>query len=522
MSTEIAKGNHSWKEAIHSWLHPKILALFFLGFAAGLPLLLIFSTLSVWLREAGVERATVTFFSWAALAYSFKFIWAPLVDLIPLPFLTRKLGRRRGWLLLAQMGIITAICCMAAIDPATHMNRLEIMALAAVLLGFSSATQDIVIDAYRIECSEKYLQALLSSTYVAGYRVGMLVSGAGSLFLASYLGTSPDAYSYPAWQQTYLAMAVIMFSGIITTLTVDEPAIANQKKLYQHSPIQYLQLLAMFCCAAGCFGGIFFYSKGLLIAGKALISTWTAIPPELALLVLEPVRFLVAASSALALIVVSIRFGLVNKDMVKETYVYPVADFFRRYGGKSAVLILLLVGFYRVTDIVLGVVANVFYVDLGFSKNVIAGITKSFGLGMTLLGGFLGGTLTVRFGIMRILFAGALCSSLGSLLFMVLAKTGNSLPLLTFAIGVDNLCAGFAATAFVAFLSSLTNISFTAVQYAIFSSVMTLFPKLIGGYSGTTVTALGYDTFFLITALMGIPVLFLIWLNRKAMMQNEE
>ena len=202
--------------------------------------------------------------------------------------------------------------------------------------------------------------------------------------------------------------------------------------------------------------------------------------------------------------------------MVHQTYLEPIKDFFVRYGGKTALLLLVLIGCYRLSDIVLGVVSNVFYLDMGFSKNVIAGVTKTFGLGMTLVGGFLGGMLTVRFGVNKILFLGAFLSAATNLLFMLLARTGQDVAMLTVVIGADNLSAGIATTAFIAFLSSLTNISFTAVQYAIFSSMMTLCPKLIGGYSGTMVSAVGYERFFLFTALMGVPVLFLVVAARKA------
>jgi PAT family beta-lactamase induction signal transducer AmpG len=207
-------------------------------------------------------------------------------------------------------------------------------------------------------------------------------------------------------------------------------------------------------------------------------------------------------------------FHLVEEKMVGETFVAPVRDFFSRYGAKTAILLLFLVGFYRVSDIVLGVVSNVFYLDMGFSKNVIATVTKTFGLGMTLAGGFMGGMLTVRFGVYAILFTGALLAAGTNLLFMLLAKGGADLVLLSVVIGADSFCSGLAGTAFIAFLSSLTNVSFTAVQYALFSSLMTLFPKLIGGYSGTFVASLGYESFFLITALMGLPVLVLVWLAR--------
>ena len=212
--------------------------------------------------------------------------------------------------------------------------------------------------------------------------------------------------------------------------------------------------------------------------------------------------------------------GLVNRDMVRQTYLEPIKDFFVRMVEKRPILLLVLIGFYRLSDIVLGVVSNVFYLDMGFSKNVIAGVTKTFGLAMTLVGGFLGGVLTVRYGVNTILFLGAFLSAATNLLFMLLAQTGTDVTMLTVVIGADNLSAGIATTAFIAFLSSLTNISFTAVQYAIFSSMMTLLPKLIGGYSGTMVSTFGYEKFFMMTAIMGIPVLFLVVAVRKAVCRD--
>ena len=511
----------NWKQSLKVWGDPKVIAMLFLGFSAGIPILLIFSTLSVWLREAGVSRAAVTFFSWAALGYSFKFVWAPVVDLMPLPYLTRKFGRRRSWLLVAQVAIICAIGWMAAIDPADNINNLTVMALAAVMLGFSSATQDIVIDAYRIECSKTAMQAMLASTYIAGYRIGMLVAGAGSLFLASFLGTKSDSYSYDAWKITYLCMAVVMLVGVLTTLCIDEPERGNHEK-HKYSVNQYLRFLTLFLLAILAFALTFFFSGNYAVELKSIfgdiLTAWSGITDFL----IEFLRFLLAVGVALSVAKVAELSGLVDTQMVRQTYIAPIKDFFVRYGGKTALVILLLVGFYRLSDIVLGVVSNVFYLDMGFSKNVIAGITKSFGLAMILVGGFLGGMLTVRFGVLSILFVGAFLSSVTNLLFMVLAGSGTDVTLLTLVIAADNLSAGIATTAFIAFLSSLTSISFTAVQYAIFSSIMTLFPKLIGGYSGTMVSTFGYEKFFLLTAVMGIPVLFLIWLVQKVLSGREK
>ncbi len=475
----------------------------FLGFAAGIPLLLIFSSLSLWLREAGVERAAVTFFSWAALGYSFKFVWAPLVDRLPLPLLTRLLGRRRAWMLLAQLGIIAAIVWMALTDPSGGGSQLTLMAAGAVLLGFSSATQDIVIDAYRIESADRDMQALMSSTYIAGYRVGMLVSGAGALFLASEFGSVKDNYDYNAWMMTYLIMAMVMLVGVVTTLVIPEPEVSGpagsseSRSSDTGDTSDYAGFVGVFIAAVASFVAAFVWLGTFL---SAVTSGF----------VLEAVRLIGAGCVAAFVVSLILRTGLVNRAMVVETYVEPVREFFRRYGSQIALLLLALVGLYRISDIVLGVISNVFYQDLDFTKEQIATVVKTFGLAMTILGGFLGGILSVRYGVIRILFAGAVLTVLTNLLFVVLAMVGNDELLLYLVISADNLTAGLASAAFVAFLSSLTNVRFTAVQYAIFTSLMTLLPKVIGGYSGTVVDSFGYISFFLFAAALGLPVLLLV------------
>ena len=490
MSSQIGlKPEENWLTAFNVYLNRRVVAMLFLGFSAGLPLFLIFSTLSLWLREAGVDRSAVTYFSWAALAYSFKFIWAPVIDKMPLPFLHELLGRRRSWLLVAQLAVILAIAWMAMIDPA---QGLEGMAIAAVLLGFSSASQDIVIDAYRIEAVKKQYQAAMSAMYIAGYRIGMLVSGAGGLYLASYFG-SENQYNYDAWQTTYLIMAAVMLVGVVTTLLIKEPEVNKKVETYLHKLSDYLRFFVMFIVMVGAF--VYGYQIFNFGFTNGFIN--------------EVVRLLISLLFSLVGIYLLVSLNIVNKKMVFNTYIEPVADFFKRY-GKAAILILLLVGLYRISDIVLGVIANVFYYDLGFSKNEIATTTKVFGLIMTLIGGFLGGLMTMRYGVVRILLLGAILSALTNLLFMWLAQSGNDIILLRGVIAADNLSAGLASAAFIAYLSGLTNISFTAVQYAILSSLMTLLPKLLGGYSGSMVNELGYSSFFLMTTLLGLPVIVLI------------
>lgn len=515
MSSLITK-KRSWPEIFKAWTHPRVITMLFLGFSAGIPILLIFSTLSIWLTEAGVSRSAVTFFSWAALGYSFKFVWAPLIDKIPFPVLTRVLGRRRSWMLISQLAIIAAISFMACIDPSGGKGSLNLMAMAAVLLGFSSATQDIVIDAFRIECIDESYQALLSSMYIVGYRIGMVVAGAGSLFLASLLGTTEELYQYQSWQITYLAVAAVMLVGVVTTLTIAEPERNKDPSIYSYTGKEYLSLFIVFAFSCGVFATSFFFSHSIASQIKSQVSAIFWGDTLVVGFVVEAFRLVVALGFSAVVAYFFVVSGFLDKEMVLETYVEPVMEFFSRYGGKTALLLLLLIGFYRVSDIVLGVISNVFYIDMGFSKNVIAGITKLYGVGMTIIGGIIGGLLTLRYGVYAILFVGALLSSATNLLFMVLANSSADVTLLTVVIAVDNLSAGIAATAFVAFLSSLTSISFTAVQYAVFSSLMTLFPKLFGGYSGTIVSNYDYNTFFLLTTLIGVPVLVLIWFVKRA------
>ena len=500
----------NWWETLVAVADRRVLAMLFLGFSAGLPLLLIFSSLSLWLREAGVDRAAVTYFSWAALGYSFKFVWAPLVDQLPVPGLTRRLGRRRAWILTAQGGIILAILLMASIDPSASDDALVWMAFAAVLLGFSSATQDIVIDAYRIESADAELQAMMSATYITGYRIGMLTAGAGSLFLADWFGTRSDQYLYSAWQSTYQLMALVMGIGVVTTLIIREPpARAAPMDVDDHR--QHARFLLLFVLAVAAFIGVFAGSSPVAEAIRLSLQSATV----MAGFAVETLRLLLALGAAWLVALMLVRLRLVEYALVEQTYLMPVRDFFHRYGWSLAWLLLALIGLYRISDIVLGVISNVFYQDLGFTKSEIARVVKTYGVLMSILGGFIGGLLAMRFGVIRTLFLGALLAAATNLLFMLLARVGNDVDWLYIVISADNLSAGIASAAFVAFLSSLTNISFTAMQFAIFTSLMTLLPKLLGGYSGSMVNALGYPGFFLLTAILGLPVLLLILVTAR-------
>jgi MFS transporter, PAT family, beta-lactamase induction signal transducer AmpG len=415
MNTSSAPSS-SWLAAMRVYLEAPTVRMLALGFSAGLPLLLVLGTLSFRLREAGIDRATIGFLTWVGLAYGFKWCWAPLVDRLPIPLLTRWLGRRRSWLLLSQAAIIGGLVGMALVDP---RQALMPMVWCALVVAFGSATQDIALDAYRIESADTDRQAALAAAYQTGYRLAMIWAGAGVLWIAARAEVAQAGnYDASAWTTAYLWMAASMSIGVLTVL---------------FSPEEWLI----------------------------------------------------------------------------STLIEPFADFFKRYKWQAA-LILSLIAVYRISDIVMGVMANPFYVDMGFTKDQVAGVTKVYGVIMTLVGAFIGGILSMRLGVMRVLMLGAILSAVSNLLFAWLDGQGPNVNALIWVISADNLSSGIASAAFIAYLSSLTNIQYSATQYALFSSLMLLLPKFLAGFSGQVVNAVGYAQFFTGTALLGLPVIVLV------------
>ena len=443
-----------WRQALSVYWQPGVRNMLFLGFSAGLPLLLVFGTLSFWLREAGIARSTIGFLSWVALAYGFKWVWAPLVDRMKLPWLTRRLGRRRSWMIFAQLMVITGLCGLAFSDP---QQSLRPFALLALMVAFASATQDIAIDAYRIESAEVKLQGILAANYMIGYRLAMIVSGGGALAIAGWVAPHEVGYQLSAWTFAYLSMALLMLVGVLTVLLISEPDVRPDAATLEQEA-----------------------------RGERAIEKQAWLPGSLRRLT----------------------------EWFYDAVISPFADFIRRYRWQ-AVLILALIASYRISDVVLGVISSVFYVDMGFSKGEVALVANLFGVVMTLVGAVAGGMLVARFGVMRILFLGGVLAAATNLLFAWLAGVGHNVGFLVLVISADNLSAGLATSAFVAYLSSLTNVSYSATQYALFSSVMLLLPKFIGGFSGVMVDSLGYISFFLLTASMGVPVLVLIILAMR-------
>ncbi len=447
------------------------LALF--GFSCGLPYMLLFSTLSFWLREAGIDRSTIGFFSWIMVVYGIKWLWAPLVDRIRLPLLGGMLGQRRSWIAIAQLCIIAGLMAVAMLPAGSSL-----FALCALGVALSSSTQDIAVDAYRIECAPQQEQGALAAAYMLGYRLAMILSGAGTLFLAAWFADHSSSYQAEAWSHAYLLMAAVMAISLINTLLAAEPAVAPASRDQDEQQAESW------------------------LAGHTKMPHWFQ-------------RLSAWSYSAL---------------------LCPFIDFFQRYRWQ-ALWLLLLISCYRISDIFMGVMANPFYVDLGYSKEQVASVAKVFGVFMTLLGTFIGGVLVTRFSCRPVLQLGAVMVVITNALFALLAlaapaavecvidcavQTPPSMLWLTLVISADNVSAGIATAAFIAFLSALTNVAYSATQYALFSSLMVLLPKFLAGFSGVLVDHVGYVWFFLVAAGMGIPVMLLIELVKETLKNSDQ
>lgn len=430
----------SWGRAAAVYLDRRVLAILFLGFSSGLPLALTGATLSVWLREGGVSRSAIGLFTLVSLPYALKFVWAPLIDRLRIPLVTRTFGRRRGWALVSQAALALALVGLGSTDP---LADLWWTALLSVVVAFCSASQDIVIDAYRVERLEEEQQGAGAATYVLGYRFGMLASGAGALFIAGSFG----------WATAYTAMAALVGVGMLTVLLVREPAVRASRESVER---------------------------------ERHVADWLAARPHLT----------GWRADALAWI-----FGAV---------VAPFAQFMTR---RAWAAILLFIACYKLGDVMAGVMAAPLYVDLGFTKEEIAGVTKVFGLWATIVGGLLGGVLVGRVGVMRGLLFGGIAQMVSNLGFVMLALAGHDVGALAVAVAVENLCGGVATAAFVAYLSSLCDAAYTATQYALLSSFFKLGGDLFGAWSGFLADGLGWVSFFLVSMLGALPALaILLWL----------
>ena len=410
------------------YLKTEVISMLFLGFSAGLPFPLVFATLTAWLASVEIGIVEISMFAWVGIVYAIKFLWAPIVDKLSLPLLSRLLGRRRAWMLSTQFAVLLGLLIISSINP---LENLSLFAVFSVLIAFASATQDIAIDAYRIEIINNRFQGAMAAAYQLGYRVAVLIAGAGTLYIAAF----------NTWNFAYKVMAFFMLVGIITTLLIREPILQSRKK------------------------------------GSAI--TW-----------------------------------------LKEAVIEPFSEFFIRNGYWSIVL-LMMIGLYRVSDLILGIVANPFFLDVGFELTEIASTTQVFGIGVTIFGAFIGGLAVAKYEIGRPLILGSILLVSTNLFYIFLIGSGPDIRYLILTISVDNFALGFSGSVFIAFLSSLTSRKYTATQYALFSSLMTLPGKAISGFSGQFIETVGWYNFFLYAALAGVPAIIFTFIVVKKGWQEQ-
>jgi PAT family beta-lactamase induction signal transducer AmpG len=417
-----------WRRAVAAYREPRLLAVLFMGFSSGLPLPLTFGTLSFRLAQSGVSRTTIGLFALVGISYNFKFLWSPLIDRLPLPLLTGRLGRRRGWALAIQAALALAILALGFSDPGADAAS---TAMLAVIVAFLSASQDIVIDAYRIELLTPAEQGAGAAATQWGYRLGMIAAGAGALYAAQYGG----------WHVAYALMALLMGIGMVTVWLTPEP---EASRLVIPT------------------GG-----QGL----KAML------------------------------------------DWLRAAVVAPLGDFF---GREFWAPILLFVVLYKFGDALAGVMANPLYVSLGFKAGEVAAISKVFGVFATLVGLALGGAAVARWGLFPSLLICGVLQTLSNLMYIPLTLAGHDNLMLAVSIAVENVTGGLGSAAFVAYMSRLCNINFTATQYALLSSLSAVGRTTLAASGGWLADRFGWIEFFVITVFAGVPgMLVLIWLMRR-------
>ncbi|MBF0422659.1 MAG: AmpG family muropeptide MFS transporter [Magnetococcales bacterium] len=433
----------SIEEFLHIYGHPRIVAVLALGFSSGLPLALTFGTLSLWLAESGVSKTSIGLFTLSGIPYTFKFLWAPLVDRMPLPWLTLTLGRRRGWAILTQFFLMLSIAAMGF----THPAELPLWtAVFALITAFWSATQDIVIDAYRVEILDEDQYGAGAAVVVLGYRLGMLTSGALALYLATWVG----------WMATYLIMASLMLVGMITILLTPEPKIVASGASIKLEKRMRAKI-----------SGI----HGLGEGGRKLV-LW-----------------------------------------LSGAVVGPFAEFLSRKGWFQVLLFILL---YKLGDALTGVMGNPFYSELGFTRIEIAEISKVVGLTATIVGAFFGGWVVKRLGIMKALFLCGILQLLSNLTFVILARAGHDMKIFAATVLIEHLAGGMGTAAFVAYLSSLCDIAYTATQYALLSSFMAFGRTVLSSAGGWMADHMTWEWYFFSTSLSGLPaLLLLVWMMKR-------
>jgi PAT family beta-lactamase induction signal transducer AmpG len=431
-----------WLEAAAVYREPRILAIFFLGFSSGLPRLLTLSTLAWWLSTRGVDLTTIGLFALVGLPYSIKFLWAPAADHVPIPLMTRWFGRRRAWALVTQAALMVAILGLGSTDPAHQVMATAAWALA---VAFCSASQDIVIDAYRVEALETREQGAGAAAIQLGYRIGMWAAGAGALALSAYLD----------WSAVYAIMAALVLVGVVTVLVNPEPAIGHiaPPTELERRGLEFLRRRSHWPQAAA----------------KAALRLYTAV-------------------------------------------VCPFLDFMRHRGWLAILLFVLL---FKFGEALLGVMAFPFYYQTGFTEQEIALVSKTFGVIVTLVGGLIGGLLVGRMGIVKTLVIGGVMQMLSNLMFALQAVVGHDVPTLMLTITVENLSGGIASASFVAYLSSLCNVAYTATQYALLSALGTASLNLLAAAGGWVAEQMDWVSFFVVTTFAAAPgLVVLLWMIR--------
>lgn len=479
-----------WRETLRTYLDPRLIAVLFMGFSSGLPLALTSGTLQVWQSRDGVDLTIIGFFALVGVSYSLKFLWAPLLDRVPPPPPFARLGQRRGWAILIQLGLMATIVGLGLSDPA---NSPGMAAVAAIFVAFFSASQDIVIDAYRIELLDEDQQGAGAAMTQYGYRIGMLASGAGALFLA-------DALSWPA---VYLIMSGLVSVGIFTILLTREPKAARPATpLAIDGHTRRLQLLAFIAVVIG--------AVIVFLAVRELFKL-TPSPSWVGYVA----SILAAAATPAAVVLAFARYnpnGPVQR-FLQDSVLRPFVEFGSRPGW---LLVLMFIVLFKLGDAVAGVMANPFYVAMGFTNTEIASVSKIFGIAATLVGVFLGGLLVARVGIVTALIASGTLQMASNLMFAYQATVGHDVGTLALTIAIENLSGGMGSAAFVAYLSALCNVAFSGTQYALFSSLAAVGRIVLSSPGGFLAQSLGWVSYFVASTILAVPgLLLLIWLVRR-------
>ena len=406
------------------YLQKKLILIFLMGISSGIPLYLILSTLFIWLTRENIDISTIGLFALTQLPWTLKFLWAPFVDNFRIPYFYKALGHRKSWLLFTQLNLSIFIICLGYSNPA---ENLEITAFFALFVSFFSASQDIVVDAYRIEILDDDYQGAGAAMTQFGYRIGGLLAGAGSLYLTSYL----------SWKETFLVVSLI---------------------------ILFLMTLLIFVMP----------SKNNHLESR--------------------------------------------KDLIE-----PFKEFIFRNSFFNVLIIIIFIFSFKFGDVIVGVMANPFYVKIGFTNIEIANASKVFGVIMTIAGVFLGGYLVKQVGILKALIVSGFLQIVSNLLYVLLNSIGPEINYLFLTVAGENLSGGLGSAAFVAYLSVLCNKKYTGTQYALLSSIMGLARTVLSSPSGFIVEAFGWTKFFIFSTIFGLPAIFILfWMWRKFPIESQK